>query len=62
MEKKNPVVHECGICPYCGSDDVEYGSMEMDCGSLSYEMHCNKCGEDSKEWYSVEYSETIGDK
>jgi len=54
--------HEAGKCPYCGSEDVEYGSFEFCDNDGSYDLYCNECKQTSQEWYSLKYIETIGEK
>ena len=55
-------IKEGGVCPYCKDNDVEYGSFEIDGEEAYYEMVCNNCGKESKEWYILKYDETIGDE
>ena len=47
--------HEAGKCPYCGSEDVEYGSFEHCDIDGSYDLYCNECKQTSQEWYSLKY-------
>ena len=47
---------EQGKCPYCGSEDIEYGSMELkDDNIVDYPCHCNKCNKDFTEGYHLEF-------
>jgi len=48
---------EQGVCPKCGSEDLDYGVMELMEESIFYPYTCNKCGFRGKEWYSVTFSE-----
>ena len=48
-----------GNCPKCGSDELEYGSTEIEGDSLGYEFTCSKCGIQGVEWYYVIFSEFI---
>ena len=52
---------EHGRCPYCGSEDIDWGSAEPVDNMMSYPMTCNKCGKKSIEWYEMIYTSTIGD-
>jgi len=57
---------ECmGKCPNCDSDDLDYGSLELESingEAVYYEFTCNKCGKSGKEWYNLEYTESISYK
>lgn len=51
-----------GICPMCNSDDLDYGTMELESisgGACYFPWHCNTCGADGKEWYNLDFSETV---
>lgn len=53
---------KAGICPKCGSDNIDYG--EHDCiggyelqdQAIGYTMHCNKCGFQGTEYYSLTFT------
>ena len=47
-----------GKCFKCDSEELEYGSVNVDGEELSYDYECKDCGYWGKEWYSVEYIET----
>jgi len=51
--------HGQGICPKCGSMDLEYGISELEGDWLFYEFECNNCRATGKEWYKCVYSESI---
>lgn len=52
--------HTAGICPLCGSDDIDYDSLEMGTGmSVYYPAFCNNCKGTFKEFYSLEFAEHI---
>lgn len=46
---------EAGICPKCGCEDIEYGTVDFgtDGGSIFYPVTCNNCGHQDKEWYDL---------
>lgn len=47
---------EQGLCPYCGSEDIEYGVMDLNMGGeVVYPCHCNKCNKDYFEGYHLEF-------
>lgn len=58
--KKEPIVNEPGVCPYCGSENVSYGSFEIEFEQCYYELTCDDCDELSYEWYSLKHIETRG--
>lgn len=47
-----------GKCLKCDSEEIEYGSTDVDGQELSYDYECKDCGHWGKEWYSMEYIET----
>jgi len=48
---------EQGVCPYCGSVDVDYGAIEYeDDEMLYYPATCNECGREFEEWYNLSFS------
>ena len=47
-----------GKCLKCDSEEIEYGSTDVDGQELSYNYECKNCGHWGKEWYSMEYIET----
>jgi len=51
-----------GKCPKCSCDDLDYEPAEFDAvGDMFYEFTCKKCRAQGKEYYTVEYSETLLD-
>ena len=51
-----------GICPKCGSENLDYQDSEEKDEYLVYEFECEKCGATGKEWYTVSYLETVLNK
>lgn len=49
--------HTQGICPCCGSDDIEYGVIEVDDVGVYYPATCNKCQAKFNECYNIEFAE-----
>lgn len=48
-----------GICPKCGTKgQLEYDAVEMDEYQLYYPFHCEACGADGKEWYTLVYADS----
>lgn len=54
------ISNESGKCPYCDSEDIEYGIFELEGEEGYYNVTCNKCKNSSKEWYKMTFIETIG--
>ncbi len=52
--------NEVGKCPYCKSGDIEYEDSGLENNQYYYPLTCNSCGKSAKEWYNLEYIETIG--
>ena len=40
---------DAGKCPKCGSDDIEFGSSEIEDEYVKYEWTCSKCGSEGNE-------------
>ena len=51
-----------GVCPKCLNNNIEYGMMEPDGEHVYYEATCNDCGCTFKEWYFLEFEESISDE
>lgn len=47
--------NEEGRCPYCNSDSITYGSLELVGSEICYPATCDKCGTEYKEYYTVEF-------
>ena len=45
-----------GICPNCGSDDLEYGAIEPEGEGIFYPYTCQGCGFDGDEYYDVSFT------
>lgn len=52
MEKKYKQ-NEQGVCPVCGYDNLDWGSMELEGNYLYYEWVCTRCQTEGKEWYKL---------
>ena len=49
---------EQGKCN-CGSENITYGISYPDNDNYLYEFTCDDCGKEGKEYYFMEYIETI---
>lgn len=47
---------EEGRCPYCGSDDIEYGAGEVDTSGYYYPCTCNACKGHFFECYDLDFA------
>lgn len=45
-----------GICPYCNSDDLEYGCVEFEGDMCYFPFTCNSCDKQGEEWYNMDFS------
>lgn len=52
-------IYEAGKCPVCESEDLTYGSSEIDNGHIYYEYTCESCKNDGQEWYLLDFVETV---
>jgi hypothetical protein len=59
MRKK--IKQESGVCPKCGSLNLDYGDTQHEDMTLGYEFVCNDCKCEGIEWYDLKYSESIVD-
>lgn len=47
-EQREKYIAQGGVrCPYCGSEDLDGGSVQIDRGTASQDITCLDCG---KEW------------
>lgn len=49
--------HEEGVCPECGSTNLEYGESGIKDTSYGYQWACDDCGAEGTEWYALSFSE-----
>ena len=55
-EVKKFVKDEVGVCPICGSGNLEYGSLSQEDESIYYDWECKSCGASGQEWCDVVFS------
>lgn len=48
--------HEQGVCPVCNSENLEYGSSDIDGDFISYDWTCEDCKSEGLEWYELTFS------
>ena len=49
--------HQQGVCPFCGSEELEYGDSGLQDISYYYKWECKHCGHRGTEWYDLEFAE-----
>ena len=45
------------FCPVCGSQDLDFGVLEVCDGIIYYPYECNGCQHEGKEWYNLVFEE-----
>lgn len=53
MSEKKTMKTGQGICPMCGSLQLDYGSLEVDDQSVGYPYTCKNCKFEGIEWYNL---------
>ncbi|GFH41418.1 hypothetical protein [Pseudolactococcus insecticola] len=48
--------NEQAKCPACGSENVEYGSIEFNGEGATYEVSCEDCNINFMEWYDLVFA------
>jgi len=46
-----------GICPKCGTDNLDYTDVKSDDNGIHYPWECLDCGAKGKECYYIEFTE-----
>jgi len=60
MEEVKVESKECvGKCPKCNSGNVKYEKIVDTGDDVYYPLKCQDCGAEAREYYFVEYSETV---
>jgi hypothetical protein len=52
---------EAGICPVCESDNLQYGTLELQDESVYYPWDCNSCDASGKEYNKLLFDEHVVD-
>lgn len=61
VEEKINLGGETGKCPYCNSENVEYGSSGPSDGLYYYESDCYECKNTWREYYILKFDGNYGD-
>lgn len=48
-------------CPYCKSDNVIYNGSEVEGESLYYDVICQDCEKDYREYYNLQFNGNWGE-
>ena len=51
--------NKVGHCANCGSEHINYEDSELHDDMMAYNYTCQSCEETGKEWFKLEYIETI---
>lgn len=54
-KERKAKTEKIGTCPFCGSENIDYGDSCIQDDEMYYEVYCTDCNENSKEWYCLEY-------
>ena len=55
-ESDKAYTNKCGVCPRCGKEDLEYGSIELEDNMCYFPYECKSCGLEGEEWYSMQFT------
>jgi len=47
--------NEPGKCPMCGTENLEYGSIDIEDNLMGYPWQCKTCGAKGTEWYTTQF-------
>ena len=53
--------HEAGVCPKCGSEQLDFDGFFVEDGNGIYKWKCESCGIRGRECYDMTFSEHIID-
>lgn len=56
MSKVKIESNELGMCPYCESQEIDYGAVVMEGDMLYFPCQCEKCGRYFEEWHKLEFT------
>lgn len=48
--------NKAGICPFCGSEELEYRAIELEGEMCYFPWTCPNCKHEGEEWYSLEFT------
>ena len=53
MKEKKFKKNAKGVCPMCGSYNLNWGDSDINDNYLGYEYECEDCGAQGQEWYRL---------
>ena len=54
--KKEDYKNRQGVCPKCGSYNLDYKAIRFEGQMCYYPYECMDCKQEGEEWYSMEFS------
>ena len=57
-QKEHYLKHHAAICPFCGSNDISGGSMEVEATEAWQNITCCDCHETWRDVYKLSFVET----
>ena len=46
---------QAGVCPYCNSEDIDYGAAKFEPNHIYYPCICNECKKYFEEWNELNF-------
>lgn len=59
---KYVITNKEGHCPYCDSEDIDFGESTFLGNYVRDDYVCNHCGENFTQFFNLIYTESIGDR
>ena len=56
MNKVKLISNQAGVCPYCNSEDINYGAAKFKLNYIYYPCTCNECKRYFEEWNELHFS------
>ena len=53
------MTNEQGKCANCGSENIEYGTIEHEGEEIGYNYTCPDCQKSGIEWYTTTFAESV---
>ena len=56
MSKVKIISNQAGVCPYCNSENIDYGVAKFEPNYIYYPCTCNECKKYFEEWNELNFS------
>lgn len=56
LKKEHKLINKQGFCPRCKQPWLNYGAVEFEDDMCYFPWHCDNCGLEGEEWYSLEFN------